>query len=951
MNPLPLRLTLTLFALLSALATAQAAESRVLDAGWRFQLGEVAGAAAADFDDSTWRTIRVPHDWAVEGPFEAGADGSTGKLPWKNQGWYRRTFALPEGRAGQRVYLDFDGVMAFPEVYVNGRLAGEWDYGYTSFRIDATDFVRWGDENVIAVHVDTRRWGSRWYPGAGIYRKVTLTLTEAVHVAHWGIQVVAEPGDDGPATAQVKTSIENHSGQAADVTVRHEISDPSGATVASGQQTLHLRAGRRGAGELRLEVVDALHWDVDHPHRYTLTTTVLHDDVALDRQQTRFGFRTFEFTADDGFHLNGRRVQLYGVNLHHDLGPLGGAFNRRAAQRQLEIMQDMGVNALRTAHNPPAPEVLELCDEMGIVVWDEVFDKYAWTAGRPDLQPPLEDFARRHIEATVRRDFNHPAIVVWSTGNEVWIDEELEGINPERVKMMANMVRELDLSRPVAQAGHIPPSVNGRNWAALDLMGWNYGRRYVNYRRQYPDRPVIYSESASTFSTRGYYDPGLPARATDYSDRYQISSYDLNAAAWSDIPDAEFRLMEQDDYVAGEFVWTGFDYLGEPTPHADQARSSYFGIVDLAGFPKDRFYLYRSHWRPDATTVHILPHWNWPNRIGGNVPVFVYTNGDAAELFLNGESLGLRRKGDVPERAPNLALQGTATAASGDAAAAVDGGMDSAWRHDGDPRDAWWRLDLGAAQTVAQFSLDLPTKDNNYAYVIETSADGETWEKRVDHPTNRVPRWSGPTRVVHKFEPAPARYVRIAFSAAVNLEQGESVPVGLAEFRVFSTPVENEDYDVTYDYRLRWNEVAYEPGELKAVAFRDGQVIGEAAVQTTGAPAQLELVADRPVVNADGEDLVFVTVNARDAAGRPHPLADDLVHFAVSGAGRIEAVANGNPLSFEPFRADRRQLFYGKALLILRPDRGAGGTITVTATAPELQPAKLMIETRAPAIR
>jgi len=941
MNPLRALLVAVLFVL--SVQFAWAAETRVLSEGWRFHLGAADGAEAADYDDGDWRVLRLPHDWAVEGPFDAAADGGTGKLPWKGQGWYRQVVELPKGRAGQRVYLDFDGVMAFPKVYVNGRLAGEWDYGYTSFRVDATDFVTLGAENTIAVHVDTRRWGSRWYPGAGIYRKVTLTTTEAIHLGHWGIRVEAAPADNGPSGAKVRTTVENHASEAADVTVRHEVLDPQGNAVAAGQQTLHLRAGRQAAGELELEVADALRWDVDHPHLYTLVTTLLRDGRALDRQETRFGFRSFEFTADDGFHLNGRRVQLYGVNLHHDLGPLGGAFNRRAAQRQLEIMKEMGVNALRTSHNPPAPEVLDLCDEMGIVVWDEVFDKYAWTAGRPDLQPPLESFARRQIEATVKRDFNHPSIVVWSTGNEVWIEEELEGINPERVAMMADRVRELDLTRPVAQAGHIPPSVDGRNWAALDLMGWNYGRRYMNYRRQYPDRPVIYSESASTFSTRGYYDPELPARDTDYSGAYQLSSYDLNAAAWSDIPDFEFHLMETDTYVAGEFVWTGFDYLGEPTPHADQARSSYFGIVDLAGFPKDRYWLYRSHWRPDATTVHILPHWNWPNRVGDNVPVFVYTNGDAAELFLNGESLGLRRKGELPERAPNRAIGAAASAASGDAAAAADGDLATGWRQQGEPAGAWWQVDLGAAQTVAQFSLDLPSKDNNYAYVIETSADGEAWSQVVDHPTHPIPRWSGPTRVIHAIPPTSARFVRVVFSEAVNLEQQQAVPVGLDEFRVFAAPTENDYYDVTYDYRLRWNEVAYAPGELKGVAYKDGEIIGEAVVETTGAPAKLQLVADRGEVAADGEDLVFVTVNALDAQGRQHPLADDLVHFSLDGPGEIAAVGNGNPLSFEPFNADRRQLFYGKALLIVRPLAGDGGAITVTAASAELEPASITI--------
>jgi beta-galactosidase len=799
--------TLCLF-LVATLGSALAAPAETLSEGWRFHLGAAPGAEALSYDDTAWRELRLPHDWAIEGPFDAAAEGGTGKLPWKGEGWYRRAFSLPEND-GQRVYFDFDGVMAFPQVYVNGQLAGEWDYGYNGFRVDATEWVKWGEENLLAVHVDTRKWGSRWYPGAGIYRKVGMTVTAAIHLGHWGIQVVATPKPNGPALASVKTRVENHTPGETKVTVRHEIADPSGRTVATGQASLNLGAGKEAESELELSVPDALRWDTDHPNLYTLRTTVLREGAVLDSQETRFGFRSFEFTADDGFHLNGRRVQLYGVNNHHDLGPLGGAFNRRAAQRQLEILQEMGVNALRTAHNPPAPEVLDLCDEMGIVVWDEVFDKYAWTAGRPDLEPPLPEFARRQTEALIRRDFNHPSVVTWSTGNEVWMGDEQEGVTPERMKMMADIVRELDPTRPVSHAGHIPESADGKNFADLDLMGWNYMRRYANYRKQHPDKPIIYSESASTFSTRGYYDPEFPTEKTDYSSAYQLSSYDLNAAPWSDIPDREFRYMAQDDFVAGEFVWTGFDYLGEPTPHTDQARSSFFGIVDLAGFPKDRYWLYRSHWRPDKTTVHILPHWNWPNRVGKNVPVFVYTNGDSAELFLNGESLGLRRKGEAPAR----------------------------------------------------------TGEEDY-------------------------------------------------------------------------------YDVTYDYRLRWNEVAYAPGELKAVAYKNGKAIGESRVETTGAAAKLELIADREEVNADGEDLVFVTVNALDAEGRQHPLAHDLVHFTISGPAEIAAVGNGNPLSFEPFRADRRQLFYGKALLILRPLPGEGGTVTVTAVSADLEGAELAVETR-----
>jgi beta-galactosidase len=892
--------------------------------------------------------VRLPHDWAIEGPFEPSGDGGTGKLPWKNEGWYRRSFELPAGAADRRVYFDFDGVMAFPRVFINGQLAGAWDYGYTSFRIDATPYVKWGEPNVIAVHVDTRRWGSRWYPGAGIYRKVAMTISEPVHIAHWGIQVQAPgPVAGQPAIAAVASRVENHGTAAARVIVRHRLQDPAGRTVAASEASLDVPDGATAIDRQALPAAEALAWDVNHPHLYTLFTDVEQDGETRDRQETRFGFRSFEFTADDGFHLNGRRVQLFGVNLHHDLGPLGAAFNRRAARRQLEIMQDMGVNALRTSHNPPAPEVLDLADEMGIIVWNEAFDKYAWTAGRPDLQPPLPEFSRRHIESMIRRDFNHPSVVTWSIGNEVWAEEEKEGVSPERVRMMVDYVHELDPGRPASMACHIPPLVNGRNFEALDLAGWNYGRRYANYREQYPDRPIVYSESASALSTRGYYDPDLPDRPTDYSAAYQISSYDLNAAPYSDVVDAEFRLMEKDRFVAGEFVWTGFDYLGEPTPHAEQARSSYYGAVDLCGFPKDRFYLYRSHWRPDVPTVHILPHWNWPDRIGRNVPVFVYTNGDAAELFLNGRSLGMRRKGEVPERLPNLALQGTADASSatGDlaAAAAADGRMDSQWQAEPGATGAWWQIDLGQPQRVAKVSVDTLQKENLYRYTIESSLDGRSWRTLVDHPTRPYPLWSGPTRMLHDIEPADARFLRLTFSHAER-----EAPFGLKEFMAFSGPADNDYYDVTYRYRLRWNEVGYEPGELRAVAYRDGTAIGEATVETTGAPAILQLQADRSRVLADGEDLVFVTVEALDARRREHPLADNLVRFEVEGAGEIAAVGNGNPLSFEPFLADRRHLFYGKALLVIRPQAGAGGVITVTATSPGLESAAVQIEATAP---
>jgi beta-galactosidase len=942
--------SLLVVAALSALPRVAAAQSttELLRADWRFtrEPVEIEAASAAGFDDSGWQQVRLPHDWAIAGPFDEAADGSQGKLPWQGEGWYRKTIDLEAADEGRRVYLDFDGVMAFPKVYVNGALAGEWDYGYTPFRVDATDHVRWGETNVIMVHVDTGRWGSRWYPGAGIYRKVTLTMAEPTHLAQWGVRVRTN-GDERegtPAnTAFVETTFENHLPEVRFVMLETSLVAPDGSTLESLPRMVRVPARNRTTVEQVFRVDGPLLWDVEHPHQYTVRTVVSDSGRELDRAATRFGFRTFLFTADDGFHLNGRRVQMYGVNLHHDLGPLGGAFSAAAAERQLRIMKEMGVNALRTSHNPPAREVVELCDEMGILVWDEVFDKWDRTAGRPDLEPPLPGFGHRQIRNTVLRDRNSPSVVLWSIGNELGGSEDEDGIEPVRMAMMSGFVRAYDLTRPVTMAQHVPGLVDGHTFVSLDVNGWNYAHRYDRNREVLPVQPLIYSESASALSTRGYYEPELPMRATDYPSTHQVSSYDLSAASWSDIVDHEFRLMERDTFIAGEFVWTGFDYLGEPTPFTREARSSYFGIVDLCGFPKDRYFLYRSHWRPDQTTVHVLPHWNWPERVGQNVPVFVYTNGDAAELFLNGRSLGVRRKGEVPERSPDLAAgaaRATASSGSDSALLAVDPDAETGWRAAPGDSSAWWQVDLGRTETIGFVMLELPRRENVYAYVLSASGDGERWTELVSKPTARFPMWGGPSRVYHEVA-TQARFLRVSIT-----EAGERAPIGLDAFSVHREKVENDYYDVTYDYRLRWNEVAYEPGELRAVAFRGGEPIGEARVETVGEPVALRLEAERTDLRAGAEDLAFVTVTAVDVEGREHPLADDLVRFTVSGPGGIAGTCSGNPLSYEPFQADYRHLFYGRALLVVRPEEGRGGEIAIVAEAEGLEPARLTIRAR-----
>ena len=561
------------------------------NAGWRFTKSEQTDMAAQiEFDDSGWAAVRLPHDWAIAGPFNPDDHGYAGKLPWKGVGWYRKTFTLDAAEMGRQVYLDFDGVMAFPKVYVNGELAGQWDYGYMSFRVDATPYVRFGQKNVIAVQVDTRNQGTRWYPGAGIYRKVTLTLCDPIHITHWSTFVTTPEVGDSAATVRVQSALENHLNDSREVSVTVEIIAPDGQQAAQHTQTTTIAAGGSTSLDQEFEIQNPRRWDIISPLLYTVVTTVKNKDKTVDTEQVTFGIRTFEFTADDGFHLNGRRVQLYGVNLHHDQGALGAAFYRRAMERQLEIMRDMGVNAIRTSHNPPAPELLELCDRMGMVVWDEAFDKWDDKAGRVKGQPPLEEYGEKQIRNLVMRDRNHPSVVVWSIGNEISNQPgDREGKSPERVKFMREFVLKFDATRPVGMACHIPQTALTPILDALDLTGWNYARRYENYRNRYPDKPIIYSESASALSTRGFYELPLPTVKTDYSKELQVDSYDLNAAPWSDIADSEFKLMTDDRFVAGEFVWTGFDYIGEPTPFDRQARSSYFGIVDLCGIPKDRY--------------------------------------------------------------------------------------------------------------------------------------------------------------------------------------------------------------------------------------------------------------------------------------------------------------------------------------------------------------------------
>ena len=578
---------------------------------------------------SGWRDVEVPHDWAIAGPFDPGGECRTGKLPWKGKGLYRREFVVPGG-GWKTASLWFGGAMCWPRVMVNGVDVGGWDYGYASFRLDVTKALRPGT-NTVEVALDTTPLKARFYPGAGLYRDVELTL--------YGADEHLIPDSVFITTPEVTA-------ERATVVVEYETT--------------------KGRGRRESVVEKPRLWDVDDPHLY---------ETELFGEKFRYGIRKAEFTADDGFHLNGRRVQLKGVNLHADLGPLGMAFNRSAARRQLEIMKDMGVNALRTSHNFPDRAMLDLCDEMGILVWDEAFDKWDETAARKPEQD-VDEFARRNIEQLVRRDRNHPCVVVWSIGNEICetgvvkrgetVSTNLctDGVSAERCAMLRDAVRALDPTRPVGIGCCFMRQVAKGILDCMDLTGWNYGRGYRVMRERRPDMPLVYSESASAVSGYGEYE--LPPAAYPVgwnTNRWTVDAFEHCASPWSDIPEVEFNRMETDRYVAGEFVWTGIDYLGEPTPFnshglfpnvppAKLARSSYFGICDLNVLPKDRYWLYRSYWNPGELTLEIAPHWNWKGRKGEKIPVYVYTNGDEAELFLNGRSLGRRRKQLVPDYSP-----------------------------------------------------------------------------------------------------------------------------------------------------------------------------------------------------------------------------------------------------------------------------------------------------------
>ncbi|MAO66621.1 MAG: beta-galactosidase [Balneola sp.] len=787
-----------------------------------------------DFDDSSWEDVTLPHDWAIEGPFFEGDDaevtGGMGRLPSPGVAWYRKDLDIPASDSTKSIFLDIDGAMSYSMVWVNGNLVGGWPFGYASYRLDLTPYLNYGGENQIAIRLDNPPESSRWYPGGGLYRNVWLTKTNPVHVGQWGTYVTTPEVSEESANINLEVTIDNDSERDQTAVAETQIFelDEEGnrmnrvvAVFDPMETQVSAKGSAKVEGSLVLEGPKL--WGpapTQTPNMYEAVTTVKVNGVPVDRYETEFGIRTIEMDPERGVIVNGEHIHLKGVNLHHDLGALGAAFNTRAAERQLEVMQEMGVNAIRTAHNPPATEQLELADRMGLLVIDESFDVWERRKAPYDFHLIFPDWHEQDLRALVRRDKNHPSIMLWSTGNEV--GEQYTGqAGADLALKLQNIMKDEDPTRLTTASMNFakPPmefpdpieviSLNYQGegirdegeYAHLRSQGITTPPLYPSFKETYPNKVIVSSENAAAVSSRGTYlfpvvdaisSPISPGKGGDPETGY-VSSYELYTADFGSSADKVLRSLDQHPYVAGGFIWSGWDYLGEPTPYYS-SRSSYFGTVDLAGFKKDRFYIYQAHWRPELPMAHIFPHWNWSGREGEVTPVHVATSGDEAELFLNGESLGRKQKGE-------------------------------------------------------------------------------------------------------------------------------------------------------FEYRLRWDDVIYEPGELRVVAYKDGEEWADDVVQTTGEAATLEANADRNEIAADGKDLSFITVKVQDSEGRMVPTAMNEIKFSIEGPGEIVATDNGAQMDFTPFPSHERKAFNGLALVIVRGVKGKAGSITVTAESEGLENVSVQLET------
>ena len=678
-------------------------------AGWTFHLGDDSAASRPDYDDTAWRILNLPHDWAIEGEFSRDNPSGTGggALPG-GIGWYRKTFTVDKADEGKRLYIDFDGVYMNSEVFINGHSLGVRPYGYVSFSYDLTPYIKWGGKNVVAVRVDNgEQPNSRWYSGCGIYRNVWLTKLNPVHIAQWGTFITAEDVSKNSARLNIRTKIQYDAAaqlqdsvkQAdgtyvvfdseivplADVVLQSRLMDAEGNVVGEVASELQVIPACPNEVEQEIVVKNPNLWSVNTPYIYKVNS-ILIDKITgkvLDNYCTNTGIRTFRFDAQKGFILNGERLKINGVCMHHDLGCLGAAVNIRAIERQLEILQEMGCNGIRCSHNPPSPELLDLCDRMGFIVMDETFDMWRKRKTAHDYSRYFNEWHERDLTDLILRDRNHPSVFIWSIGNEVleqWSDAKADTLTLEQAnlilnfghdqsmlakegemsvnslltKKLADMVKALDSTRPVT-AGCNEPNPNNHLFRseALDLIGFNYHDDwFAGVPEKFPGKPFIVAESVSALMTRGYY--RMPSDETVicperwdkpyFDDSFSCSSYDNCHVPWGNSHEGTMRHVKNNDFISGQYVWTGFDYLGEPTPYGWPARSSYFGIVDLAGFPKDVYYLYRSEWHPEKKVLHLFPHWNWTP--GQDIDMWAYyNNADEVELFVNGESQGVRTKG------------------------------------------------------------------------------------------------------------------------------------------------------------------------------------------------------------------------------------------------------------------------------------------------------------------
>lgn len=631
----------------------------LLEKGWKFTKGEVSNAEMPAFNDAKWETVDIPHDWAIFGPFDKNNDlqnvavtqnfetqaslktGRTGGLPYVGIGWYRTTF---HSTPGKQTTLIFDGAMSEARVFVNGKEACFWPCGYNSFYCDVTSLVNEdGKNNTLAVRLENRPQSSRWYPGAGLYRNVHVVTTEKIHVPVWGTQITTPYVKDEYASVCLRTTILN-AGKT-ELTVVTDIMDADGQVVSTKTNKGVINHGQPFTQNFIVERPKL--WSPETPVLYKAVSKIYSGDTLLDTYSTRFGIRTIEYIADKGFYLNGKRRKFQGVCNHHDLGPLGAAINVAALRHQLTLLKEMGCDAIRTSHNMPAPELVELCDEMGFMMMLEPFDE--WDIAKCDngYHRFFNEWAEKDMVNMLRQYRNNPCVVMWSIGNEVPTQWSPEGYKV--AKFLQDICHREDPTRPVTCGMNQVKSVLANGFAAmLDIPGLNYrAHLYDEAYERLPQNIILGSETSSTVSSRGVYKFPVERKAGAMYDDHQSSSYDLEYCNWSNIPDIDFARAEDHEWTIGQFVWTGFDYLGEPSPYDTNAwpnHSSMFGIIDLASIPKDRYYLYRSVWNKEAETLHILPHWNWEGREGEKTPVFVYTNYPSAELFINGKSYGRQTK-------------------------------------------------------------------------------------------------------------------------------------------------------------------------------------------------------------------------------------------------------------------------------------------------------------------